>query len=416
MRAFDRIAAVALCLVSFKSQAHDVRGTIISLDVGRSAVEARIQIPVGELVAALQLPRGSPSPDELTLRTYLAAHFSLAGRSGAPFAQRLTGTDLEVIEQTPCVVARVSLEALPPDDARWFEVRTDLIVHSVVSHTIYVLLRHDAQTGLLDGEPEVLGLMHFQHTTLTVDRSSGSFWVSFRALFTFGVRHIAEGTDHLLFLLMLLLPASLLAREKRWQAGSDAKRSVVATLVTVSAFTLGHSVTLLLGAFNLARLPVAPVEQAIALSVLITAIHALRPIFPRREKWVAAGFGLVHGLAFATVLRGLGVDSMSLLTNLLAFNLGIEAMQFALIALTLPWLVMMSMTPVYRFFRIALASLTGLIACGWFAERTFGVATWAEPVTRWAQGHALVLLISLMMAALSAKLSFTTTREPKLRD
>jgi hypothetical protein len=64
----------------------------------------------------------------------------------------------------------------------------------------------------------------------------------------------------------------------------------------VTAFTIGHSATLTLAALNLVNVPSRPVEVLITVSILVSAVHAFRPIFPGREAWIAAFFGLVHGL------------------------------------------------------------------------------------------------------------------------
>jgi HupE / UreJ protein len=89
----------------------------------------------------------------------------------------------------------------------------------------------------------------------------------------------------------------------------------------VTAFTLGHSLTLLAGALGWLRLPGQPVEILIAVSILVSAAHAQRPLFPGREAQVAAGFGLVHilvhGLAFTGTLAGLHLSAGPLALSIL---------------------------------------------------------------------------------------------------
>lgn len=96
-----------------------------------------------------------------------------------------------------------------------------------------------------------------------------------------GVSHIAAGTDHLLFLLMLL------AGLKRWGGFAGPRRSLPNILKIITAFTVGHSLTLILGTLTRLELPAQPIEALIALSLLISAVHALRPVFPGREVLVA---------------------------------------------------------------------------------------------------------------------------------
>ncbi len=197
------------------------------------------------------------------------------------------------------------------------------------------------------------------------------FWSGFGAAFRLGARHIAEGTDHLLFLLTLLLPAPLLAWAGRWSGRASIRRSLTHMLGIVTAFTLGHSLTLALSGLGLIHLPDRPVEVLIALSILVSAIHALRPLFPGREAVVAAIFGLIHGLAFASALNQLGVTGWYRFTSLLGFNLGIEAMQLAVIALTLPALLLLSRTEYYAILRVSGAAFAGIASCAWISERLF---------------------------------------------
>ena len=151
----------------------------------------------------------------------------------------------------------------------------------------------------------------------------------------------------------------------------------------VTAFTLGHSITLVLGALGWARLPGAFVESAIALSILVSAVHALVPIFRGREVFIAGGFGLVHGLAFAATLTDFGFDPWTLVSSVLGFNLGIEAFQLLVILAAMPWLVLLARSRVYGPFRVTGAALTGIAAVAWFAERAFG---WSNPIVPLVEG------------------------------
>ena len=166
-------------------------------------------------------------------------------------------------------------------------------------------------------------------------------------------RHIADGTDHLLFLLALILPAPLVAAGGRWGGYAGGRTALRRIVKVVTAFTLGHSITLVLGALGWARLPGAVVESVIALSILVSAVHALVPIFRGREVFIAGGFGLVHGLAFAATLADFGLDPWTMASSVLGFNLGIEAVQLLVILAAMPWLVLLARSRVYGPFRIA---------------------------------------------------------------
>lgn len=127
-----------------------------------------------------------------------------------------------------------------------------------------------------------------------------------------GIYHIWAGVDHLLFLICLL-----------WIA-----RSFRRILITITGFTLAHSMTLALSALKVVLVPVPPVEAAIALSVVFVAAEIARN---RRDSltWrypiaVSSSFGLLHGLGFAAVLNEIGLPQTQLVTGLLFFNAGVE--------------------------------------------------------------------------------------------
>jgi hypothetical protein len=94
--------------------------------------------------------------------------------------------------------------------------------------------------------------------------------------------HIAEGTDHMLFLLVLLLPAPLLVARAEWGTPVGVRQSLLRIFGIVTAFTIGHSLTLSLAALGAVTVPSHPVEVLIAVSILVSAVHAFRPIFPGR--------------------------------------------------------------------------------------------------------------------------------------
>lgn len=143
-----------------------------------------------------------------------------------------------------------------------------------------------------------------------------------------GVLHLVTGYDHLLFLLSLVLTAGGLAVRK----GMRVALKDVAWLVT--AFTLGHSVTLIAAALGVVVLPAKLVESVIAGSIVFVALlNVWRPRERRSMPWLAFTFGLVHGFGFSSVLAELGLPAQARVLSLVAFNVGIELAQLAFVAL-----------------------------------------------------------------------------------
>ncbi len=183
-----------------------------------------------------------------------------------------------------------------------------------------------------------------------------------RAYCLAGIEHILAGADHLAFLLGLLLWASRL----------------LSVVKVVTAFTVAHSVTLTLGVLDLVRVPMALVDPLVALTVVWVAVEN----FLSRDvdgRWkVTLLLGLVHGLGFASVLQEYGLPEDALATALLAFNLGVEVGQLAIVAVTMPTLWAVDRLwpgPDGRVGRPpalvhTLSAALGALGLWWLAERT----------------------------------------------
>jgi hydrogenase/urease accessory protein HupE len=173
-----------------------------------------------------------------------------------------------------------------------------------------------------------------------------------------GVEHLLTGYDHLLFVLGL----SLLMRGFRRLA------------LTLTAFTLGHSMTLCLATFELVRLPSAPVEVGIALSLVVLALELLTAKAHNvlRAMFVMAfSFGLLHGLGFAGALGEAGLPRHAIPLALFAFNLGVELGQLSVVLLLSPLLMAYwkQGSERARTWRSALGYGIGSLAAMWCIER-----------------------------------------------
>ena len=151
-----------------------------------------------------------------------------------------------------------------------------------------------------------------------------------------GMWHVWIGYDHLIFLLLLLLPAVVrLGGSERGRG-----RAIALDLARiVTAFTVAHSITLGLATTALVRLPARPIEVAIALSLVIAGLMNLAPRLFRFRLPLAFGFGLVHGFGFANALAGLDTGGSPVWPVLVGFNIGVELANLAVIAAVLPLLL-----------------------------------------------------------------------------
>lgn len=188
------------------------------------------------------------------------------------------------------------------------------------------------------------------------DMSTGHEQVT--SFFALGVEHILTGYDHLLFLAALLLICD--------------KFSDAAKVITV--FTVAHSVTLALAALDIVRLPGQVVEPLIAASIVYVAFENIfiREQAHRWRRVIVFGFGLIHGLGFASALRevGLGSSGSAVALPLVKFNLGVEAGQLAVAALLLPLVFYLKRRPVFitRGIPTASAAIAG-VGAFWLVTR-----------------------------------------------
>ena len=405
--------------------AHLQPTTLIALDIAQDHVAMSVHIPLSELELAFghdvsRNPEQRMPEWEAPFRAYLVRHIRPLTPAGKPWTVQVLDMKAERAEQTRSgpfqeVTVQIRLTPPTPADLRDFDLHYDVILHQVVTHKALVSVQNDWAGGQL--QPVQVGRIAVDTATtkiepLAVHLGAGSWQTGFRAMVSLGMQHIREGTDHMLFLLVLLLPATLRANGRRWGAYGGSRYSLTRLVKIVSAFTLGHSVTLLAGALHWLTLPQRPVEVLIACSILVTAIHAIRPIFPGREQQVAAGFGLIHGLAFATVLADLHLSGGPMALSILGFNLGIELMQLFLIAITVPWLTLLSLTPVHRHLRVGGAVLAIIAAAGWIGNRVSGESNWIERGMTAVTPLAPLGVLILAMISIAAYLANTSRPGP----
>jgi HupE / UreJ protein len=221
-----------------------------------------------------------------------------------------------------------------------------------------------------------------------------------------GVEHILTGIDHMLFLLCLVIPF----------------RRVKPLIPIITAFTVGHSITLIGTAYNLA--PVGTwfppfVEAAIAATIFYMAIENIVGASLRRRWIIAALFGLVHGFGFADILKEqLQFAGSYLLVSLLSFNIGIELGQLAVLCVFVPGLALLFRGAMSgRMGIIVLSAIVANAAWSWMMERgqIFWQTPWPQPtaaglmeLARW------VLALAIAIAAATFLSKWLDRRHPAL--
>jgi hypothetical protein len=292
------------------------------------------------------------APALLELKELDADRYAVLWRTSVA---RVQGTDVQPQLPPACRAlgpARLSAEENQSQVLRWEVycgpgglVGQTLAVSGLERSRISVILRLQPRQGEV-----VTRLLDLDQPGFTVPAPAAPPPV-FRGYLELGVEHLLLGFDHVLFVLGLVLlvcGAFPQAERKRLSSpspfhGGGEGGGIPSLIWTLTAFTLGHSVTLALATLGVVRVNPALTELAIAASIVVLALELLRPnphSLLRRRPWLMAlAFGLLHGLGFAGALAEVGLPAGEIPLALLAFNLGIELAQLMLVTawLLLAW-------------------------------------------------------------------------------
>jgi hydrogenase/urease accessory protein HupE len=357
--------AVLILVLSASSplRAHDPGLSTAQVTVGAAAVTARIGFAPSDLRTLLAADPSIPgslswTPADLaSARPALLAAaprlIELRSTSGA-VAWRPTGVSLE----SPTSVM-LSVEAPRPEGTPWtFSSR--VLGRLPPGHRTFLSVTDGAGQTLLErllsaGEPSAdLTLAGPAQPSAPAPRLPGAW-----AFLGLGVEHIWTGYDHLLFLFGLLVVC----------------RSFRSVVAIISCFTVAHSITLALAAFDVVQLPSRFVEPTIAATICYVGVENLlrRGAEPRGRWLLTFVFGLIHGFGFASVLRDLGVGAggHGLIVPLFTFNLGVEVGQISIAAVALPALwFLRKREALFRPESPILSSIVAAAGLYWFLQRT----------------------------------------------
>lgn len=183
------------------------------------------------------------------------------------------------------------------------------------------------------------------------------FWSNVSEFILLGIEHILTGYDHMAFLLALIVIGL----------------SIKEVLKIITAFTVAHSITLLLAATQVVSLNSRVVESVIAFSICYVALDNL---FKKKVdyRWLLTfGFGLIHGFGFASVLQELIVGKSNLLVSVVSFNLGVELGQLTIFLVLLPVLHLLRNKIEFRKVTVGVSLAIFMLGFTWLIERGFNL-------------------------------------------
>jgi hypothetical protein len=364
------LAILGVLCLHLSAWAHKASDSYLVVDVQGAAVTAQWDIALRDIDFAIGLDSdgngeitwGELRAQQAPLQAWALSRLELERNEPCT----LSVASMQVDSHTDGAYAVLHLTGLCPGTTGAVGLRYRLLFELDNLHRGLLRLTLDGTTHSTVLGPGS-GLLRFS----AVEVSKGQ---QFQQYLMEGIWHIWIGFDHILFLLSLLLPAVLVYTGNQWQGAPRMGVAVREVLWVVTSFTAAHSVTLSLAALGLISLPSRLVESVIALSVVLAAANNVWPVVAHRRWMVAFCFGLIHGFGFASVLAELGLPTDALALSLVAFNVGVEIGQMAIVAVFLPFAFVLRNTRFYqRGVFIGGSVLTMLVAALWLAERALDI-------------------------------------------
>jgi len=360
------LAIVALALLATRADAHQTSIKYVEVTVDGGAAAIRMTVAPGDVTEPLGLaPDARPSVAAAcvpAVAAYVARWLAVGPDEGAACPARPPRVHPDADARFVVVEWDVACDA--PLDRVALDFRAFFAVDA--RHEAIVTIHAPGATG----EAQVVRV-----PTPIVHARAGAA-VGLGAWIAAGIEHIWDGRDHVSFVVALLLVVMLVRRDGEWTT-----RAPLATLrhtaTIITAFTVAHSLSLIAASLGWVRLPGRVVESLIAFSILYTAIENLVRPDVRWRFALTFGFGLVHGLGFASVLQVM-LPPDHVIPPLLGFNLGVEVGQLVIVMIALPlaWLGARELGAERYRRRVmpVLSIVIALLALKWLLERMLGVS------------------------------------------
>ncbi|MGI9586503.1 MAG: HupE/UreJ family protein [Acidimicrobiia bacterium] len=375
-------AAIASIAMAGVAAGHSGVQSYVYLDIFDEAIQGEIHYPVADLgeVLGVAIPT---EPDEAAawaeaneqlVHNYSSAHMAMSDLEGSEWPIVFGAFEGMDFFDSAYLIVQFDVDQAFVEVPRQFIVSYDAIIHAKPERDALLAIATDFGSGTFNNESDILLRFTASDTTQTVDLGETSFWSGVGGTIRLGVEHIRIGTDHILFIVALVLPAVLvIGAGARWLPARSFGASLWRVLKIVTMFTVAHTITLTLGGLGIVELPAALVETVIAVSIILAALHNIKPIFVNKEWLIAFGFGLIHGFGFAGLLSDLGLTQSRQFVSLLGFNLGIEIGQAIIIMMIVPALFLARRTRAYVPAMYVGSAVLIAIAGAWAIERAFGL-------------------------------------------
>jgi len=351
-------------VISQPSYAHTTSTSYLNLNLNNQTLSGEWQVTLNDINLVLGLDSNNDSKlvwsEIISQKNRIITEFkntiSIRNKDNCQITvkkimvdRRVTNTYLNIPFDTNC-----SSNSL-------FNVTSDFLFSQDAFHKTILNITKDSKNSI--------SILSYSNRKYSHAKSNASGFSRFIGFIIQGIIHVLIGLDHVLFVICLLISATLVSQNK-----SSIKYSFISllsnTIKLVTAFTIAHSITLILASTKILSIPPTVIEPVIAFSVIVLALLNLYKGNNIKHWPIIFSFGLIHGFGFAFVLEEVSIQAETLTMGLFGFNLGVELGQLTIVLSVLPVLYFLNKKQYYQRIIIPLSSiLIAFIGFIWLIER-----------------------------------------------
>jgi len=369
-------------------QAHSPDQSYLYLRIYKEAIGGRFEMTAKDMNKALglnlneELTIEAITPHLQKIQNYLISRSTFKGGNETYQVRFVEPTILPLDEMDDFVRFHFELDGVTkvPDE---LDIFYDVLFDKDPIHKGMLVVEYNWKAGIVDNEALIANIYSGNNKQQKLSLKDASIMKGVIALIKLGIWHIWIGTDHILFVIALILPSVVRRRETIQTVASDTSSTWIPVdsfksafwyiIKIITYFTIAHSITLALASLRIVDLPSRLVESIIAFSIALAALHNITPIFKQKEWIIAFGFGLFHGFGFASVLGEKGLSGDYMVLSLLGFNVGVELGQVLIICMVFPFLFLLRKQSIYPIIIKYGSMVLIFISLYWVVERGFDV-------------------------------------------
>ena len=373
---------VLLCILIFAPIsdvfAHAKGEDYIFIKIQKTIIEGYFEVNVVDLreklnieipedgVAALPVVESTQN----IVHEYIRKNFTISPAGGSPYEIKFSGTKPgESVGEYVKYPFTMDVGTLPDE----LTIYHNMYYQGDKTHRGLLLVNYNAKTETTFDSEETALIFSPKTQLQTLDLNDIPDLINKPEMIWQGMLHIWGGPDHVLFLLALILPTVLFRQAAGWKPVARPVPAIRSLLIIVTTFTVAHSITLLMAAYDIIQINSQLVESIIALSIVIVALNNIFQWMSKGSLLTIFFLGLFHGLGFASVMGILPFRMVDVVTMTLLFNVGVEVGQVILVLALFPLLYMARTTSGYVPYVLKGGSgLLALIGAFWFFQRALG--------------------------------------------